>query len=57
VRAIAQKEGFAVADFYAACGEEAELADLSIDTALHPNDPGYQRMADELIRAFGTILP
>ena len=23
-----------------------------VDVALHPNDPGYQRMADELIRAF-----
>jgi len=52
VRTIAKKEGFVVADFYANCGEERELADLSIDVALHPNDPGYQRMADEIIKAF-----
>ena len=57
VRAIAKKEGFALADFYANCGEEPELADLSIDVALHPNDPGYQRMADEIIKAFDKIIP
>ena len=57
VRAIAKKEGFALADFYANCGEESELADLSIDVALHPNDPGYQRMADEIIKAFYKIIP
>ena len=56
VRAIAKKEGFVVADFYANCGEEPELADLSIDKALHPNDPGYQRMADELIAAFEKLF-
>ncbi len=56
VRAIAKKEGFAVADFYANCGEEPELADLSIDVALHPNDPGYQRMADEIINAFEKVF-
>ncbi len=42
--------------FYANCGEEEELADLSIDVALHPNDAGYQRMADELLRAFRKAL-
>ena len=52
VREIASYEKLPVADFYAACGEDHELANLSIDVALHPNDAGYQRMADELIRAF-----
>ena len=42
--------------FCANCGEEEELADLSIDVALHPNDAGYQRMADELLKAFGKAL-
>ena len=28
---------------------------LCIDTALHPNDAGYQRMADELLKAFATV--
>ncbi|MBO7655503.1 MAG: SGNH/GDSL hydrolase family protein, partial [Kiritimatiellae bacterium] len=55
VRAIAKKEGFAIADFYANCGEESELVDLSIDVALHPNDLGYQRMADEVINAFEKL--
>ncbi len=53
VRGIAAKEGFLVADFYGTCGEQDELASLSIDKALHPNDAGYQRMADELVK---TIL-
>ena len=57
VREIAKMEGFVVADFYANCGEEEELAGLSIDVALHPNDAGYQRMADELIKAFDRIYP
>ena len=52
VREIAAHEGFVLADFYANCGDEDELASLSIDVALHPNDAGYQRMADELLRAF-----
>ena len=41
VLAIAEKEKLPVADFYATCGEQDELADLSIDKALHPNDAGY----------------
>ena len=55
VRAIAAEEGFPVADFYANCGENDELKGLSIDVALHPNDPGFQRMADELLRVFATM--
>ena len=52
VRRIAAEEKLPVADFFATCGEHDELKGLSIDVALHPNNPGYQRMADELIRAF-----
>lgn len=55
VRAIAAEEGFPVADFFAACGENDELKALSIDVALHPNDAGFQRMADELLRAFAEV--
>ena len=55
VRAIAAEEGFPVADFYATCGEDAELRGLSIDVALHPNDKGYQLMASELLRAFAQV--
>jgi len=33
------------------------LGDLSIDVALHPNDTGYQRMADEIFKAFYKIIP
>ena len=57
VRAIAAKEGFPVADFFATCGEQDELASLSIDVALHPNDAGYQRMADELVRVLLLRFP
>jgi len=55
VRAIAAQEGFPVADFFERCGTDYELPALSIDRALHPNDVGYQRMANELIRAFGQV--
>ncbi len=57
VRAIAKKEGLQVADFFAECGEQDELASLSIDVALHPNDAGYQRMADTLVRAIRRSFP
>ena len=54
VRAIAAEEGFPVIDFYANCAADEELADLSYDDALHPNDKGYQRMAEEVIRVLET---
>lgn len=57
VRAIAKKEKFPLADFYTTCGEQEELAGLSIDIALHPNDAGYQRMADELVKAIAKVYP
>lgn len=57
VRAIAAKEAFPVADFFANCGENDELKGLSIDVALHPNDAGYQRMADELLRVLLSLYP
>jgi len=52
VRAIAKEEGFPLVDFYATCGANDELEDLSYDKALHPNDKGYQRMAEEVIKVF-----
>lgn len=57
IRKIAAHEKFTVADFYGKCGEEKELAALSIDKALHPNDAGYQRMANELVRAILKVYP
>lgn len=57
VRAIAASEHFPLCDFFAACGEQDELAALSIDVALHPNDAGYQRMADELVRTLLARFP
>lgn len=56
VRQIAQYEGFPVADFYNECGGEHNLKSLSIDDAVHPNDAGYQMMANVLIKAFEKIL-
>ncbi len=57
VRKLADEEKLPVADFYATCGEQGELADLSIDVALHPNDAGYQRMANELVKAIAKVYP
>ena len=51
VHAIAADEGFEVADFFSDCGTDEELPSLSIDVALHPNDAGFQRMADCLEKA------
>ena len=52
VREIAYREGFEIADFFAEAGEDAELAVLSIDLALHPNTRGFRLMSDILVRAF-----
>lgn len=57
VLAIAEKENLPVADFYATCGEQDELADLSIDKALHPNDAGYKRMANILAKTMLKVYP
>ncbi|MGN0855727.1 MAG: SGNH/GDSL hydrolase family protein [Kiritimatiellia bacterium] len=57
VRAIAKKENLPLADFYATCGEQDELAGLSIDVALHPNDAGYQRMANILAKTMMKVFP
>lgn len=57
VNRIAKEEGLPVADFYGTCGEQDELADLSIDVALHPNDAGYQKMANALTKAILTVYP
>ena len=46
-----------MADFYATCGEQDELADLSIDKALHPNDAGYKRMANILAKTMLKVYP
>lgn len=56
VRQIAAYESFPVADFFAECGGQRQLANLSYDTALHPNDDGMQIMANVLIQAFEKIL-
>ena len=57
VREIAAYEKFPLADFYSTCGEQDELAELSIDVALHPNDAGYQRMANILAKTLLTVYP
>lgn len=57
VRQIAAYEKFPLADFYATCGEQEELAGLSIDVALHPNDAGYERMANILAKTLLTVYP
>lgn len=56
IRQIAEYESIPVADFFALCGNQRNLADLSIDKALHPNDNGYQLMADVLVKAMRKVL-
>lgn len=56
IRQIAEYESLPVADFFALCGNQRNLASLSIDQALHPNDRGYQLMADVLVKAMKKIL-
>jgi len=56
IRQIAAFESFPVADFFAECGGQRQLANLSYDSALHPNDDGMQLMANVLIQAFEKIL-
>ena len=56
VRQIAAHESFPVADFFAECGGQRQLGNLSYDVALHPNDDGFQIMANVLIQAFEKIL-
>ncbi|MBO4487551.1 MAG: SGNH/GDSL hydrolase family protein [Bacteroidaceae bacterium] len=56
IRQIAAYESLPVADFFALCGNQKNLAKLSIDTALHPNDNGYQLMADVLVQAMRKVL-
>lgn len=56
VREIADYESFPVADFFYECGGQNNLDKLSIDVALHPNDDGYQMMANVLVKAFEKII-
>lgn len=53
---IAEFEGIPVADFFNLCGGQHNLHRLSIDTAVHPNDPGYQMMANVLIDALEKVI-
>lgn len=56
VRQIAEFESLPLADFFAECGGQHNLHRLSIDEALHPNDAGYQFMANVLVKAFEKII-
>ena len=56
VRQIAEYESFPVADFFNECGGGRQLKYLSFDEALHPNDIGYQLMANVLIQALEKVI-
>lgn len=56
VKEIAAYESLPVADFFGECGAQHNLDKLSIDVALHPNDDGYQLMANVLVKAFEKII-
>ncbi len=66
-RQIADYESIPVADFYKYCGGQRTLLDESLNNArantvgyrndaVHPNDKGYQRMANVLIDALEMVL-
>ena len=48
IKAIGEYEGFPVVDWYSSAATQANLASLSVDNAVHPNDAGYEVMADLL---------
>lgn len=56
IKQIAEYESLPVADFFNECGGQHNLDKLSIDVAIHPNDDGYQMMANVLIKAFEKII-
>lgn len=56
IREIADYESLPVADFFRYAANQHNLASLSIDQALHPNDTGYQIMANILVEAFRKVL-
>lgn len=56
VRQIAEYEGFPVADFFGQCAGQRLLMKHSINDALHPNDKGYQIMANILIDALEKVI-
>ena len=65
-RKIAEYESIPVADFYKYCGGQRTLLDESLNDArassgytndaVHPNDIGYQRMANVLIDALENVI-
>lgn len=56
IKQIAAYESLPVADWFNECGGQHNLVQLSIDVALHPNDNGYQLMANVLVQAFEKVL-
>lgn len=56
VRAIAEYESFPLADFFGLAAGDRNLRRLSIEDAVHPNDDGYQIMANILIDALEKVL-
>ncbi len=56
VKQIAAYESFPIADFFEECGGQRQLKYLSYDEALHPNDAGFQMMANVLIQALEKVI-
>ena len=57
VKEIAEYESLVVCDWFAESGANQDnLANLSIDVALHPNDKGYEAMANLLISSMRKIF-
>lgn len=56
VKQIAAYESFPVADFFEECGGQRQLSAWSYDVALHPNDTGFQIMANVLVKALEKLI-
>lgn len=57
VKEIAEYESLVVCDWFAESGANQDnLANLSIDVALHPNDKGYEAMANLLISSMRKMF-
>lgn len=56
IRAIASQEGVILVDMYAAFGGDAVNSSLLSPDGLHPNDAGYQRMAQVFFDTIRTRL-
>lgn len=61
IRQIARRENLVLCDWFESAANQDNLADLSVDVALHPNDAGYeimaQMLAPKILQAIARAYP